>query len=248
VKNTCCDTPGFTVPTFNVPILGGLCGRVDQTSCGAGVVNTSRPQTGDNEVSKTGDTSDPGADCTYGTGDDCSSPGCKLCSATPTGQGGDAFGKVVKTVGNGSADTAGIHYRIPTPMLATVWQDTANPCPPGSTYDNGENLIAQLVLSADPTTAGATGSFSDLNGDGCARAGNGFSAANQNGPITVGPTVARPQSYDGSVGPIQVAAGPIFSGAAPLYDIGFIGILPSGPATVQPAETCSCVPVSGCPE
>jgi hypothetical protein len=242
VKNTCCDAPGFTVPTFNVPILGGLCGRVDQVSCGLGVVNTSRPQTGDNEVSKTGDTTDPGPDCVYGTGDD--PPPQPICNV----QGQDAKGKVVKSVGNGSADTAGIHYRIPTPMLATVWQDSQNPCPSGSTYDNGENLIAQLILSADPTTAGATGSFTDLSGDGCARGGNGFSTANPNGPITLGPTVARPQSYDGSVGPIQVAAGPIFSGAAPLYDIGFVGILPSGPATVQPAQSCSCVPVAGCPE
>src|SRR5579862_3679026 len=118
VKNTCCDTPGFTVPTFNVPILGGLCGRVDQVACGLGVVNSSRPQTGDNEVTKEGDTSDPGPDCTYGTADDCPSPTCKTCTATPTGQGGDTKGKVVKTIGNGSADTAGIHFRLPTPMLA----------------------------------------------------------------------------------------------------------------------------------
>src|SRR5690348_8971821 len=186
-KNTCCDTPGFTVPTFFVPVLGGYCGRVDQIGCGAGVVNTSRPQTGDNEVAKAGDTSDPGADCTYGTGDDCSAPLCKAC--TPSGQGSDQFGKVVKTIGNGSPDAAGIHYRIPTPMLATVWSDSQSPsgtCAPGSTFDAGEQILEQLILSADPTTAGATGSFTDLNGDGCARAGSGFSPSNLNGPVIVG--------------------------------------------------------------
>jgi len=248
-KNTCCDTPGFIVPTFNVPILGGLCGRVDQFACGTGVVNTSRPQTGDNEVVKQGDTSDPGPDCTYGTGDDCSSPVCKPC--TVTGQGADTKGKVVRSLGNGSADTAGIHFRISTPELATVWQDTQNPCPDGSTFDAGENLISQLVLNAEPTTAGATGSFADLNGDGCSRAGFGFKTGgdpNTNGPITIGPPVARPQSYDGSVGSIQVAAGTIFSGSAPLNDVGFIAITPNNPATVAPADTCSCVPVPGCPE
>src|SRR5438477_257229 len=218
-KNTCCDTPGFTVPTFNIPILGGLCGRVDQVACGAGVVNTSHPQTGDNEVVKRGDTSDPGADCTYGAGgDDCPSPTCKPC--TPTGQGGDTKGKIVRSVGNGSSDVSGVQFRIPTPMLATVWQDTANPCPDGSTFDNGESIITQLILNAEPTSAGATGSFTDLSGDGCARAGAGFSTSNNDGPITVGPTVARPQSYDGTLGPIEVAAGPVFAGSAPLYDIG----------------------------
>jgi len=40
----------------------------------------------------------------------------------------------------------------------------------------------------------------------------------------------------------------VFAGSAPLYDIGFIAILPSSPATVVPAESCTCVPVAGCPE
>src|SRR4029077_21153394 len=128
---------------------------------GLGVVNTSHPQTGDNEVSKTGDTSDPGPDCIYGTADD--PPPSPFCTAAT--QGADTKGKVVKTIGNGSSDVSGIHFRLPTRMLATVWQDSQNPCPPGSTFDNGEGLIAQLVLSADTTTAGATGSFSDMNGD-----------------------------------------------------------------------------------
>jgi hypothetical protein len=207
------------------------------------VVNSSQPQTGDNEVSKTGDTSDPGPDCTYGTPDD---PLPQPCTAV--GAGADAKGKIVKTVGNGSADSSGIHFRIPTPMLATVWQDSSNPCPDGSQFDASEGLISQLVLSADPTTAGATGSFTDMNMDGCARAGSGFSNTSQNGPITVGPPVARPQSYDGTVGSIGVAAGPVLSGAPPLNDIGFVGVLPNGPATIAPAETCTCVPVAGCPE
>ena len=89
----------------------------------------------------------------------------------------------MRSVGNGSSDVSGVQFRIPTPMLATVWQDTANPCPDGSTFDDGESLITQLVLNAEPSSAGATGSFADLNGDGCARAGAGFSTSNQDGPI-----------------------------------------------------------------
>ena len=89
---------------------------VDQVACGAGVVNTSHPQTGDNEVVKRGDTSDPGADCTYGAGgDDCPSPTCKPC--TPTGQGGDTKGKIVRSVGNGSSDVSGVQFRIRHPHL-----------------------------------------------------------------------------------------------------------------------------------
>ncbi len=242
-RNTCCNMPGFTVPTFNIPILGGLCGRVDQSSCGTGVVNSSRPQTGDNEVNKRGDTSDPGPDCMYGTLDD---PPPALC--TQIGAGSDAKGKIVRTVGNGTPDTSGVHFRITTPMLATVWQDSANPCPDGSMFDAGETLIAQLILNAEPSSAGMTGRFADLNGDFCPPPGSGSGTTSPAGPITIDATVARPQSYDGSVGAIQVAGGPVFSGAAPLYDIGFVAILPTSPATVAPAETCSCTPVAGCPE
>src|SRR5204863_5887011 len=81
----CCDQPGFIVPTFFVNILGGLCSRVAQIDCGVGVVNTSNPQTGDNDVVKMGDTSNPGADCTYGTADDCSSStnNGAVCSGCP---------------------------------------------------------------------------------------------------------------------------------------------------------------------
>ncbi len=244
VRNTCCDTPGFVVPTFNVPILGGLCGRVDQVACGVGVVNTSHPQTGDNEVTKVGDTSDPGDDCTYGTLDD---PAAKPCDTSPTGAGADTKGKVVRTVGNTQPDAPGIQYRITTPEMATVWSDSQNPCPPGSTYDTGEMLVSQLVLNAEPTTAGATGAFADLNGDMCAHAGAGFSNASPDGPITVGPPPAAAIPYGGG-NSIPVAAGPVFSGSAPLFDIGFIAITPNGSPTIVAPESCSCTPVPGCPE
>src|SRR5439155_3233362 len=121
--------------TLNVLLLGGIRGRVVQAACGTGVVNSSRRQTGDNEVIKAGATTDPGADCTYGTLDE---PAPALC--TPVGAGSDAKGKIVRTVGNGSADVSGVHFRITTPMLATVWQDSDNPCPDGSTFDSGEGL------------------------------------------------------------------------------------------------------------
>jgi len=249
----CCDQPAFIVPTFFVNILGGLCSRVDQIDCGVGVVNTSNPQTGDNDVIKMADTSDPGPDCIYGTTDD---PPHKLCTAT--GEGNDLNGKIVSTIGNNSPDANGIQFRLTTPELSTTWTDGQSPagtCANGSTYDDGELLVSQLVLKAEPTSAGASGAFVDMNGDGCRRAGSGFIAptnADTDGPITVSGGAAgplRPQSYDGTVGPVTGAVSEVFSGPnSPIRDIGFVAITPNTPAVVVPAVTCSCTPVAGCPE
>jgi hypothetical protein len=249
----CCNQPGFIVPTFFVNILGGLCSRVDQIDCGLGVVNTSNPQTGDNDVVKQGDTSDPGPDCTYGTADD---PPHLTCTAT--GEGNDYKGKIVRTLGNGTPDADGIHYRLTTPELSTTWQDGQSPagtCATGSTFDDGELLVSQLVLKAEPTTAGASGAFTDLNGDSCKRAGNGFITASNpstDGPITVpgapaGP--ARPQSYDGVQGAVTAAVSEVFSGPnSPIKDIGFVAVTPNMPAVIIPSVSCSCTEHPGCPE
>src|SRR5205823_4360446 len=195
----CCDQPGFIVPTFFVNILGGLCSRVDQIACGGGVVNRSNPQTGDNDVNKNGDTSDPGADCCYNghPGSEClggvnlnddpslvAQGGCNI-----NGAGNDYKGKIVRTVGNGTPDADGIQFRLITPELSTTWTDGQSPpqtCANGSTYDDGELLVSQLILKAEPTSAGASGAFVDMNGDGCRRAGSGFIAPTN--PDTDGPS------------------------------------------------------------
>ncbi len=249
----CCDQPGFIVPVFFVDILGGLCSRVDQYDCGIGVINTSNPQTGDNEVVKKGDTSDPGPDCIYGNGDDVPKP----CTSSMTGAGGDYAGKIVTTYGNGSADTNGIQYRLQTPELSTTWQDSQSPsgtCAPGSVFDSGDlGLTSQILLKTEPTTAGATGQFMDLNGDSCSRVGSGFTSALPDGPITVpggasGP--AKPQPYNGSAGSVAAAVSEVFSGfGSPIHDIGFVAITPNTP--IVPAchpVACSCTPQPHCPE
>ena len=221
----CCDQAAFVVPTFFVNILGGLCSRVDQIGCGGGVVNTSSPQTGHNKVAKVGDTTDPGADCCYNgqPGSQClggvnlnDDPAPLAC--TTAGAGNDYAGKIVKTIGGGAADAPGIHFRYTVPELSTTWTDSQSPsgtCANGSTYDDGELLVSQLLLKADTTTSGASGSFQDSSGDngkcagghcqqggavcttdaqctgpagGCSRAGAGFISATNpvtDGPITV---------------------------------------------------------------
>ena len=254
IRNQCCDAPGFTIPTFLVPLLGGLCSRLDMYRCGFGVVNSSNPQIGDNEITKTGDTSDPGPDCQYGTPDD---PPAKPCNTSDSGAGHDLKGKVARCVGNGSCDGNGIQYRVAVPSLSSTWSDLQSPqgtCIQGSTFDPGELLITQLVLNAEFTTAGATGSFQDLNGDGCARAGAGFTNFAKDGPFTLGSPPASPQPYDastcspGGVCSTAVSSGIALSGGGPLFDLGFIAVLTNAAMTRLPTQTCTCTQVPGCPE
>jgi hypothetical protein len=256
LRNQCCQQPGFTIPTFTVPLLGGLCSRLDQYRCGFGVVNSSNPQTGDNEVTKTADTSDPGPDCEYGTADD---PPHKPCNTGGSGEGNDLHGKVLRCVGNGVCDTpAGIHYRLAVPSLSTTWQDSQRTpqgqCPLGSTFDPDELIITQLVLNAEFSTAGATSSFADMNGDNCAVAGAGFTNFNRTGPFTLGSPPAAPQPYDsstcqpGAVCSTAVAAGVAITGGGPLFDTGFTAVLTNGPMTRMPTQSCPCTEVKGCPE
>jgi hypothetical protein len=234
---TCCDAPNFTAPTFAIPSLGA-CSRIDQKACGIGEVNTSNPQTGDNEVIKTGDTSDPGADCIYDAGD----PNLD-CNTAAGGAGTDTKGKIVKTVGNGSADPAGIQFRVVTPMLSTTWSGDLQGCPAGATFDAGETLLTQIILQAEPSTAGASATYTDLDGDGCSFAGAGFS-----GPTANASGAAVPQPYDGSSGSTSVAVGFALSGSFPLFDIGFVAVIPQAPAEVVAASACSCTESPGCPE
>src|SRR5439155_18783422 len=122
-------------------------------------------------------------------------------------------------------------------------------CPSDATFDESELLVSQIILQAELTTAGASGVFCDMNGDGCTRAGNGFAPSFRNGPVRLGSPPAAPQPYDGSAGSIVVAAGFALSGSPPLFDIGFVAVEPNGPGTVvTPTPTCSCTPVVGCPE
>lgn len=247
VRTTCCDQPRFIVPPLLIAGLGA-CVRVDQVGCGIGEVNTSNPQVGDNEVRKSGDTSDPGADCQYGTGDD---PAPLVCNTSPAGAGSDFKGKIVRTVGDGFQDSPGIHYRLTTPQLSTAWSGEAN-CNASATFDGGaETILTQLVLQAEATTAGATGVFEDMNGDTCGRAlgGSGFGSFGD-GPITLGNPTIKPMPYGGGDS-VSVAVGIVFSGpsAPPVAkDLGFVAITPNLAPTVLPAETCMCNAAPGCPE
>src|SRR5207247_4433183 len=124
---------------------------------------------------------------------------------------------------------------------APTWSDGQG-CPSNATFDMGESLVSQLVLAAEPTTAGATGAFVELNGDTCKRVGAGFTnlPGTQDGPHTVGSPTVIPMPSGG--GPFRsVAMNEVFSGAGPLFDIGFVAITPTGAPTFQGApHTCTC--------
>src|SRR5207237_8498496 len=132
------------------------------------------------------------------------------------------------------------------PSIATTWQDLQSPqgqCTQGSTYDPGELLITQVILNAEFTTAGATAGFADLNGDGCAVAGAGFTNFKPAGPFTLGSPPAQPQPYDAStcgsgVCSVAVSGGPVFSRGGPHFALGFTAVFTNGAMTRLPTQAC----------
>lgn len=288
LASACCPTPGYIAPSFCIPTLN-YCSRVDQTGYGAGVVNTSSPQGGNNEVRKTGDTSDPGANCTYG-GCPADPPyaGCTNPNVLAS-EGSDAKGKIVRTIGLGGADIDGNQIREQIPIASFTWSlgkrcsiaDTlcasAANCPGGETCDiescpsahcgaaqawGGTAVdgvkVTGFSIKLDLSTAGAEGQFVDMDADTCCAAGSGFlggaagcAVGGTYGPITVTetatPAAVSPQPYAG--GGFQMAAvQPIFPGAGPLWDLGFVNITPYGAPTLLAPEACVGSPVAGCPE
>ncbi len=256
LSNQCCNQPGFQLPALFITAVNA-CTRLDQNGSGSGVVNSSNPQTGHNVIKKSGDTSDPGADCVYGAGDPVTT-----CSTAD----GDTKGLVFRTVGldacktgvppTGSQcpnDAQGIHFRISTPGLSTTWSTTMADCMSNGTFHSGA-VLTQIQLNAEPSTAGAVGEFADHNADGCAIgtfSSQGFSAANAAGPVsTVGTMGQSPLPYGGS-GLRNAAAGIAFSNVSGEGDIGFVSVTDNSGPTVVSASTCDSPAVNppvGCPE
>jgi hypothetical protein len=228
----CCSTPGFAVGTFFIPALG-FCSHVDQTACGGGIVDTSVPMLGDNDVRKSADTTTPtGAGCTYVAGN--THP---ACAATE-----DTLGQIVTTVGDGAFDAAGGHTRFTIPQRSTTWLEVISPpCVPASTFDPGDLLITNFSLQLAPTTATASAVYADSAADSDAIA---FCGA---GPVMFGSTAAGAGDLPG-LGARTVAVGAALSGGAPLYDLLFSAVTPlTSPVKVADVPLCTPAP-PGCPE
>src|SRR5262245_46148896 len=232
--NPCCTTPGFTVGTFLISALG-FCSRVDQTACGGGVVDTSVPMLGDNDVSKVADTTTP---TNMGT---CSYNGTEVhpaCMATE-----DALGTIATTIGNGSFDAAGGHSRFTIPQRSVTWIEGAvpAPCNPASLFDETDTIVSNFQLQLATTTASSSAAFVDTAADNDAIDFCGFGPAAFNG-IAVGAPDLPGQ------GSRTVAVGAALSGGGPTYDLLFSSITPlTSPVLVAPIAAC--VPAApGCPE
>jgi hypothetical protein len=118
-------------------------------------------------------------------------------------------------------------------------------CCTASTYDalDGDILIGEADFLVTATTARATAAFADKNGDGCKRAGSGFTSVAPNGPVSLtGAAAAGPCCQVGQAATI-VASGVALVGGAPLYDLGFTWRIPITVASCNayPADPGSCV-------
>ena len=228
--NPCCTTAGFTVDTFFISALG-FCSRVDQTACGGGIVDTSVPMLGDNDVTKVADTTTPaGPNCTYN--------GTEVHPAC--GSSEDKLGQIKTTIGNGSFDAAGGHTRLSIPQRSVTWIEvSAPPCGPTDTFDTTDSLITSFNLNLATTTASSTASYADTSGDGVPFCG--FGPANFNGIASGKPDLPL-------AGSLTVAVGAALSGGGPTYDLLFSSITPlTSPVLVAPIASCS-PPAPGCPE
>jgi hypothetical protein len=235
----CCSAPGYAVYTFFIPALG-FCSRADQTACGGGVVDTSVPMLGDNDVFKVADTTAP-------TGPGCSYVGTEshgVCNTAPcTGQSCDALGQIVTTIGDGAFDAPGGHARFTIPLRSTTWlENSAPPCDPADIFDGADLLVTVFNLQLAPSTASATAGFVDSGDDADALS---FCGA---GPAAFGaPGFGNPD--DGSAtGTVSAAVGAAFSAGGPLYDLLFSALTPlTSPVLGAAVPACTPAP-PGCPE
>jgi hypothetical protein len=136
------------------------------------------------------------------------------------------------------------------PAHSRTWQDSAG-CPGDGIYNpvDGDTLVTEFDFILSPTTGNATGAFVDKNADGCALpAGSaGFGAPSPE----CGAGAAGPCSASGSqgTGPCCVVGDTIttatvgiaFSNSFPLYDLGFINVVPTTVSACGPFVGDTCV-------
>jgi hypothetical protein len=220
------------VGTFFISALG-FCSRVDQTACGGGIVDTSIPMLGDNDLVKVADTTTPaGPGCTYN--------GTEVHPACAGVE--DKFGTIATTIGNGSFDAAGVHTRLSLPQRSVTWIEiTAPPCDPTDTFGVGDSAITSFDLNLATTTASASAAFVESAADNDAISFCGF------GPGAFGGTASGAPDLPG-LGSVTAAVGAALSGGGPTYDLLFSSITPlTSPVLVAPVGACV-PPPAGCPE
>jgi hypothetical protein len=252
---------GFSVPVFCIPSLqfssqviprgcesGGAAGRGNVWDATPGA----RP---DADVSRVGDTSD-------GT---CN-PAGQACNTNPGGAGANLDGNIDTTRGDGAPDAPGLHTQLDIPVRSVTWSNADfDGCPdPDGAFDGADALISQFDFILSPTSATASAAFTDMNGDGCSRAGSGPDRNQVCDSDSMLPCGAASDCPGGNCvpgtllgtpapGPCCVvgqettvaAAGLAFTNGVPLFDIIFSNGIPSRIVSCEPAQPLgTCVPTT----
>ena len=237
---------GFVVPAFCIPALQ-YTSQVVATACesgtglGAGMLwdghavdHGGVPMT---NVTKNADSSD-------GTCD----PGGGLCANADL----NFLGNVDEIIGIGG-NPAKVAVQFDAPAHSRTWQDSLG-CPGDGVYNGAvDTLITEFDFILSPTSGLATGAFVDDNApfpnDGCAlptgSAGFGAPSAECAAGFT-GPCTTSGVQADGPccmVGQLATltTVGEAFSNSFPLYDLGFINVIPSSVQSCGPVHLDTCV-------
>jgi hypothetical protein len=226
-SNGLCEHPvgippgGFSVPVFCIPALS-FTSTVENLGCDEGAnVAVGRGRLWDNNPN-----ADPDADVTK-VGDTTAAPCATLgtgCNVLAGGAGADTLGDADTTLGDNVRDSAGVHVQLEIPQRSLTWNDGDAFCPDqdGVFDPDTDTLVTEFEFVLSPTTATATATFVDKNGDGCAKAGNG-----PTGPVMLtGSPAAGPCCVVGQATTVA-AVGVAFSGGSPLYDLIFHTTTPS---------------------
>ena len=209
---------GFSVPAFCIPSLG-FTSRVIARGCESGGADgavitwgwdtTSPVPAG--KVTHIGDTTDPGGNTcgTLGTG----------CTTGAGGAGADTRGNVDTVNASVPFPLRGGNIQLDVPVHAITWADAEGACPDlDGAYDPGTDTpVSAFDTILSPTTGETSATFSDLNGDSCAKAGAGPISKSATGVPTdgfceVGQTLT------------MATTGIAFTGGAPMYDITYKAI------------------------
>jgi hypothetical protein len=227
---------GFTVPVFCIPALQ-FTSAVYAVGCESGgadgnaVVWDAASASPGPDIVRVGDTSDPdGNSCgTLGTG----------CVTTAGGAGADTRGNIDTTRGgNSNGITGKVHTAVDIPVHSITWVAADASCPDtDSTFNEGiDTPVTDFFFVLSPTSGHTSATYSDLNGDGCKRAGNGPDSKTADGSPADGPCCTVGQATT------VAATGIAFTGGAPLYDITFRSITPttiSSCGAPSASETCT---------
>jgi hypothetical protein len=216
---------GFSVPVFCIPALGFTSAVIPKGceaggSDGSGTVWDGAAASPDPNVARVGDTSD-------GT---CN-PAGQACNTSPSGAGGNTQGDINTTRGGSPVAGGAVHTQLDIPVNSVTWSDLDGACPDeDGRFDEGsDTIITNFDFILSPTTGASSATFTDLNADGCKRAGNGPDSYDATGEPAPGPCCVVGQSTT------VVATGLAFTGGAPLFDLSFRNVTPATISACNPA-------------